>query len=360
MALLVLNVGSSSLKATLFDRKLKRLDDAEIKDLQTVGVERAFHLIMEKMRPENLMAIGHRFVHGGWKYTKSVRIDASVLHELEALKDFAPLHNPECLAVIHASKKMFARVPQIAVFDTAFHRTLPACAATYGIPRDLAKKYHIERYGFHGIAHAYLASRVRVKKLITLHLGNGCSAAAILQGKSVETSMGFSPAEGLVMGTRAGDIDFTILEYLHKVTKKSLKEITHLLNFESGLLGVSGKTSDVKALLKSREASCRLAIDLFCHRIVKVVGSYVAALNGVDAIAFSGGIGENSAEIRDKVCASLRYLGLKLSPQKNRGAKGLGPGEKRAIHGPSSCVEVFAIGADEDSFIAKEVRVIVH
>jgi len=370
MAILALNVGSSSLKATLFDLKLKRLRDGEIKDLhqevseiEVDGVSKkcrignlgnAFALLMKAMEIGELNGIGHRFIHGGPKYAKSVLIDEKVLRDLETLKHLAPLHNPECLAVIQASKKLFLEVPQVAVFDTAFHRTLPPHAATYGIPRHLSEKYHVERYGFHGISHAYMASRIRKKKLITLHLGNGCSGAAILNGKSIDTSMGFSPAEGLLMGTRAGDIDFTILEYLHKVTGQSLKQITHMLNFESGLLGVSGKTSDVKTLLSNKDPHSRLAIDLFCHRIVKTVGAYTALLGGMDAIAFSGGIGENSAEIRDKVCSSFGYLGLRLSSQKNRATIHLSPGDKRAIHSPTSAIEIYAIGADEDSFIAQE------
>lgn len=361
------------MKATLFDRHLKRLSDAEIKDLHSEESEieardvkkkcrihsdlkKAFSLLMDaiEIEPEKLVAIGHRFIHGGWKYAKSVQIDAKILRELESLKELAPLHNPECLAIIQASKKQFDEVPQIAVFDTAFHRTLPLPASTYGLPRRIAQKYHIQRYGFHGINHAYLASRVKKKKLITLHLGNGCSAAAILNGKSVETSMGFSPAEGLVMGTRAGDIDFTILEYLTKAEKKSLKEITHMLNFESGLLGVSGKSSDVKKLLEQKDPACRLAIEVFCHRVVKTVGAYVAVLNGVDAIAFSGGIGENAAMVREKICSRFGYLGLELASARNRAAIHLKPGEKRPIHSASSPIEVFAIGADEDSFIARE------
>jgi len=349
MAILILNVGSSSLKATLFDLKLNRLLDAEVK------IEEGFGALIKKMDLGPLTAIGHRFVHGGWKYTKPVRINAAILKDLKTLKELAPLHNPECLAVIESSRKMFPQVLQIAVFDTAFHRTLPPAASTYGIPHKLAKKLHIERYGFHGIAHAYLASRVPVKKLITLQLGNGCSAAAILNGKSVETSMGFSPAEGLLMGTRAGDIDFSILEYINKVEKKSLKEITHLLNFESGLLGVSGKTSDVRKLLTDKSPNSRLAIDLFCHRVIKTLGSYIAVLNGVDAIVFSGGIGENAAKIREKICSHFGYLGLKLSLPKNKETKQLLPGEKKVLHAPSSAIALYAIGADEDFFIAKEV-----
>jgi acetate kinase len=374
MALLALNIGSSSLKATLFDRNLNRLLDAEIKGIHSVkselniagikktcrihnNIHKAFALLMGAMRLEpttDLIGIGHRFIHGGWKYTKSIRLDAKTIRNLETLKKLAPLHNPESLAIIHASKQYFRHIPQIAVFDTAFHRTLPPAAAIYGIPQHLTKKFHIQRYGFHGIAHAYLASHLKKQKLITLHLGNGCSAAAILNGKSVETSMGFSPAEGLVMGTRAGDLDVTILEYLTKVTGKSIQSITHMLNFESGLLGVSGKTSDVKTLLSQKDRASRLAIELFCYRIIKTVGAYVAVLNGLDCLAFSGGIGENSVKIREKICSHLPYLGLKLSLPKNRASQHLKPGEKQSVQAASSTIEVYVINADEALFIARE------
>ncbi len=381
---LIFNVGSSSIKATLFTQTFERVLDAHCKEIHSKtsrlevhpgvqktcriqgDLQKAFALLIEALTPElakgALLGIGHRFIHGGWKYKTSQKIDEATLAHLKKLKDLAPLHNPECLAIIEASRRHFPKnIPQIAIFDTAFHRTLPPAASHYAIPKQLADKHHIQRYGFHGISHAYLSEKYaqitkkKTFKLITLHLGNGCSAAAILNGKSIETSMGFSPAEGLVMGTRAGDIDFTVLEYLAKAEKKSLQQITHLLNFESGLLGISGKTADMKTLMEhSRDnPRCQLAIDLFCHRIVKYIGAYCAVLQGVDAIIFSGGIGENAPLIRKMVCAKLKWLGVKITGN-NSGH--LLPGEVKKLHTAKSNVEIYTIATDEDLFMAQQIR----
>lgn len=391
----VLNIGSSSLKLSLFcinNRKLKRILDAQCKNIHAskpqielvthenkthikhIGggtIDKIFLFLMnevEKWIDPHLFStigIGHRFIHGGNKYTSSIVITPSSLRELEKLKDLAPLHNPDCLELIKASQKHSSKALQLAVFDTGFHSTLPSYASQYAIPHFLADKYHIKRYGFHGISHAYLTDKYfeytkkkkRLSKLITLHLGNGCSATAILNGLSIDTSMGFSPAEGLVMGTRAGDMDFTLIEFLCKKQHQSVSQVTHMLNFESGLEGISGKTADVKELLQNYEKDlhCRLAIDMFCYRIIKYIGAFAAILNGVDAIIFSGGIGENSPRIRQMICSKLKWLGLKLLAKKNSSIFDLNPGSIQKISTHSSLVELYVISTDENLFIAQEV-----
>lgn len=343
-----------------------------IKHFRKGEIDKIFLLLMkeiEKLIDPHLFSIigvGHRFIHGGDKYTSSMIITPSSLKELEKLKDLAPLHNPDCLTLIKASQKYFlSKARQIAIFDTAFHSTLPSYASQYAIPRSLASKYHIRRYGFHGISHAYLADKYfectkkkkRSSKLITLHLGNGCSATAILDGLSIDTSMGFSPAEGLIMGTRAGDLDFTLIEFLCKKQHKSVSQITHMLNFESGLEGISEKTADVKELLQNYEKNphCRLAIDMFCYRLIKYIGAFAAILNGVDAIIFSGGIGENAPLVRQMICLKLKWLGLKIAARKNNSVFDLNPGSIQKISAPSSSIELYVISTDENLFIAQEV-----
>jgi acetate kinase len=392
----VINIGSSSLKISLFciyKKRVERILDAHcrnihdsnpqieivtqakktcIKHLKEGQIDKIFLQLMEEIEKFidfhlfAIIGIGHRFIHGGDKYTTSMVINSSSLKELEKLKDLAPLHNPDCLKLIKASQKYFhSKMLQIAVFDTAFHSTLPSYASQYAIPHSLASKYHIKRYGFHGISHAYLTDKYfeytkkkkRPSKLITLHLGNGCSATAILDGLSIDTSMGFSPAEGLVMGTRAGDIDFTLIEFLCKQQHQSVRQITHMLNFESGLKGISGKTSNVKELLQSyeKDPNCRLAIDMFCYRIIKYIGSFTTILNGVNAIIFSGGIGENSPLIRQMICSKLKWLGLKISVKRNNSIVNSSPGSVQKINTPSSSVELYVISTDENLFIAQEV-----
>lgn len=391
----VINIGSSSLKVSFFwlnKGNLERILDAQCKDIHASNpqieivtqekknsikhleggqIDKIFLLLMKKIEKFidfhlfSTIGIGHRFIHGGDKYTTSTIINSSSLQELEKLKTLAPLHNPDCLTLIKASRKYFAsKALQIAVFDTAFHSTLPSCASQYAIPHSLASKHHIKRYGFHGISHAYLADKYfeytkrkkRPSKLITLHLGNGCSATAIQNGLSIDTSMGFSPAEGLVMGTRAGDLDFTLIEFLCKKQHQSVSQITHMLNFKSGLEGISGKTSNVKELIQKYEKDplCRLAIDMFCYRIIKYIGAFTAILNGVDAIIFSGGIGENSPLIRQLICSKLKWLKSKIA-QKNNSIVNSSPGSIQKISTPSSSIELYVISTDENLFIAQEV-----
>ncbi len=392
----VINIGSSSLKVSFFclnKGTLERILDAQCKDIHASNpqieivtqkkkpcikhlkggqVDKIFLLLMKEIEKFidfhlfSTIGIGHRFIHGGDRYTTSIIINSSSLKKLERLRALAPLHNPDCLTLIKVSQKYFgSKALQIAVFDTAFHSTLPSYASQYAIPHSLASKHHIRRYGFHGISHAYLTDKYfeytkkkkRPSKLITLHLGNGCSATAIQNGLSIDTSMGFSPAEGLVMGTRAGDMDFTLIEFLCKKQHQSVSQITHMLNFESGLEGISGKTSNVKELLQNyeKDPNCRLAIDMFCYRIIKYIGAFTAILNGVDAIIFSGGVGENSPLIRQMICSKLKWLGLKISVKKNNSIVNSSLGSIQKISPPSSSLELYIISTDENLFIAREV-----
>lgn len=367
MALLIaINEGSSSLKISVFERKGNQVGPLILD--QSIPFRKDARPSLKKivrnldLDPSKIVGIGHRFIHGGPKYTQSVLITPSVVRDLKKFNDLAPLHNPRCLALIEESNKIWPNIPQVAVFDTAFHRTLPSYAREYAIPQKLAKRYHIHKYGFHGISHAYLTQKLiehtgkNQQKIITLHLGSGCSLAAIRNGVSIETSMGFSPSSGLMMGTRAGDIDSTLFEYLNKKTKKGIKAITHMLNFESGLLGVSENTSDFKQILDRapKDPNCLLAQEMFYHRILQYIGAYTAILSGVDAIVFSGGIGENSAVLRSHLCEKLSWLGVKISLDKNKQATHLQAGDLHEISSPSSHIKVYVIATYENFLIAQE------
>ncbi|MCA9471894.1 MAG: acetate/propionate family kinase [Nitrospirales bacterium] len=312
-------------------------------------------------------AVGHRVVHGGNRFSQSTIIDASVLQEIEQFNDLAPLHNPTCLAGIVDARTFFGHdMPMVAVFDTAYHRTLPAHAATYAIPYELSKRHRIKRYGFHGIAHASLASHyanhteqsLKDQRIITLQLGNGCSMTAIAGGKSIDTTMGFSPSEGLMMGTRSGDLDPSIIGYLAKKEQVSVMGIQSWLNERSGLLGISGDTHDMRQLLQAarqkQDPRARLAIDMFCYRVQKYLGAYFAVLGGVNAIIFGGGIGENASEIRSKICDGLKWAGVHLNQERNKQAVGITPGEVTKISEDASPVAVYVIGTDEEDWIASE------
>jgi len=306
-------------------------------------------------------AVGHRVVHGGDLFTSAVAIDDDVLSRIESLNDLAPLHNPAAVSGIHAARKVFgAAAPMAAVFDTAFHHTIPETAATYAIPVELAKKHAIRRYGFHGMAHQYSLLRYgeltgrpeRQTDLITLHLGNGCSACAIRGGRSVDTSMGFTPLEGLVMGTRSGDLDPALVNYLARKEKVDAAEVERWLNHRSGLLGLSGRSNDMRELLSVYEtdARARLAVDVFCHRARKYLGAYLAVLGGADAVVFSGGIGENAPAVREKICAGMDWCGLSLDQEKNSGAVGT----ESLISSAGGRVHVYVIPSDEEAIIARE------
>jgi acetate kinase len=308
-------------------------------------------------------AVGHRVVHGGERFSHSMRIDDDVWRELEELIELAPLHNPHNLRGITAARAVLGPgVPQVAVFDTAFHHTLPETAFVYGIPYQLYRRYRVRRYGFHGTSHRYIAYRYRQltqksreeTKIITLHLGNGASACAIVGGRSIDTSMGFTPLEGLVMGTRSGDLDPAILDFISAKEGLSLREVDSLLNKQSGLLGVSGLTADMRELLAEEaehgDRRARLAIDLFCYRVKKYIGSYLAAMNGADAIVFAGGIGENSPDVRARICQDLDWLGIDVDETRNRA----NVGTEGRIDRDGSRVNLWAIPTDEELLIARD------
>jgi len=351
--ILALNCGSSSIKARLYEVVQKAL-----RPLQEIH-EKSLELVLGQIDPSTLLGIGHRFVHGG-KLRSSVRLTAKVMHSLESLVELAPLHNGPSLFGIQECQRYFGKnFMQVAVFDTAFFQAMPKISALYALPQELAKKYAIERYGFHGISHAYLweqykrATGNKRGKIITLHLGAGCSAAAIDAGRPIDTSMGFTPLEGLVMATRTGDMDPAILPYLSEKTKMSQDRVLDICNFESGLLGVSGRTSDMKMLLQlyGKHTGATLAIDLFCYRAVKYLGAYMAALGGLDAIIFSGGIGENAPKIRQLIIKQMNWHGITLDSAKNLRARS--PLQK--ISHQKSSVDVFVIATDENHSIANEV-----
>jgi len=277
-------------------------------------------------------AVGHRVVHGGEDFSGSVHITPEVIAAMEKNIDLAPLHNPANLAGIYAINKLLPKTPQVGVFDTAFHQTMPAYAYLYGLPYRLYEKYKIRRYGFHGTSHKYVAQQackflgmdIDHSKLITCHLGNGSSIAAVKNGKSVDTSMGLTPLEGLIMGTRMGDIDAGALLYLADKEDLSIDQMNKLINKESGVYGISGISPDMRELedaaAKGNERA-QLALDMFHYRVKKYIGAYVAAMGGVDAIVFTGGIGENGWETRRDICSGLEYLGLEIDPEKNTGLR---------------------------------------
>ena len=315
-------------------------------------------------------AAGHRVVHGGERFVRSVGIDDAVLRGIEETIDLAPLHNPANLRGIQAVRSVLGPgVPQVAVFDTAFHHTLPEQAYLYAIPYSLYRRHRVRRYGFHGTSHRFIAYRYRQLtgrsreevRLVTLHLGNGCSACAIAGGESVDTSMGFTPLEGLVMGTRSGDLDPAILDYIAQKEGLSLAEVESLLNKQSGLLGISGLTNDMRELLAEAEQfddrRARLAIDIFCYRVRKYVGAYLAALGGADAIVFAGGIGENAPAVRERICQGLEWLGVRVDPERNAAHVG---GREGRIGTDASRPEVWVIPTDEELLIARDTWRVVH
>jgi acetate kinase len=312
----------------------------------------------------DIEAVGHRVVHGGERFAHSVRIDEAVVKGIEDTIDLAPLHNPANLLGIRAAGSVLGpAIPQVAVFDTAFHQTLPERAYLYAIPYQLYRRYRVRRYGFHGTSHRYVAHRYRQltgrsrdeTRLVTLHLGNGCSACAIEGGESVDTSMGFTPLEGLVMGTRSGDIDPAILDYLGAKEGLSLAEVEGLLNKQSGILGISGLTNDMRELLAEAEEHddrrARLAIDIFCYRARKYVGAYLAAMGGADGVVFAGGIGENAPSIRAQICEGLEWMGLTLDPARNRELIG---GREGVISAEGARLAAWVIPTDEELLIARD------
>ena len=324
--------------------------------------------IKEIKSTADVQAVGHRVVHGGELFKESTLIDDRVLKGIEDCIDLAPLHNPNNVKGILAARDLFGKdVPQVAVFDTAFHHSLPEQAYLYAVPYHLYRRHRIRRYGFHGTSHRYVAFRYRALRglsreqtnIITLHLGNGCSAAAIKGGASVDTSMGMTPLEGLVMGTRSGDLDPAIVGVIARKEGLSASEVDTLLNTQSGLLGISGLTNDMRELqaeLKEHDdRRVRLAIEIFCYRARKYIGAYLAAMGGADAIVFTGGIGENSPEVRERICAGMEWAGLRLDASRNQQTVG----REGQISTDDSKLLAYAIPTDEELLIARDtVRVI--
>jgi len=401
MHILVLNVGSSSVKFQLIGTdgqaiaaaKDRRLAGGQI---ERIGGEAIVSLAATDQRPTKsavpirdhasavehiikwltsqesgvpissvaeIEAVGHRVVHGGERFTRSTKVDDDVWRELEELIELAPLHNPHNLRGITAARAVLGPgVPQVAVFDTAFHHSLPETAFVYAVPYQLYRRYRVRRYGFHGTSHRYIAYRYRqltekareATKIITLHLGNGASACAIVGGISVDTSMGFTPLEGLVMGTRSGDLDPAILDFVSAKEGLSLREVDSLLNKQSGLLGISGLTADMRELLAEEaehgDRRARLAVDVFCYRVKKYIGAYLAAMNGADAIVFAGGIGENSPDVRARICAGLEWLGIEIDAARNSAIVGA----EGRIDREGSRVNIWVIPTDEELLIARD------
>ena len=310
-------------------------------------------------------AVGHRVVHGGEKFTSSCLINDESMKAIEECNDLAPLHNPANLIGIRACQELMPGVPMVAVFDTAFHQTMPDVAYTYGIPYEYYEKYKVRRYGFHGTSHSYVSKRTAEivgkpydqMKIIVCHLGNGASISAVNCGKSVDTSMGLTPLEGLGMGTRSGDLDPAIIDFVGKKEGLSLDEMNEVLNKKSGMLGISGVSSDGRDLEAAAETGnkrAQLALDVFDYRVIKYIGAYAAAMNGVDAIAFTAGIGENNIKMRKDVCSSLTYLGVKLDEEKNNVR-----GEERIISADDSKVQVLLVPTNEELAIARETLALV-
>jgi acetate kinase len=310
---------------------------------------------------DEIDAVGHRLVHGGEKFNKSVLIDDEVIAKIEECIEIAPLHNPPNLAGINAIRELLPEVPQVGVFDTAFHQTMPPHAYMYGIPYSLYTKYGIRRYGFHGTSHRYVSQRacellgldINNSKLITCHIGNGGSITAIKNGKSIDTSMGFTPVEGLLMGTRCGDIDLGVVTFLMDKEMLGTDSASTLFNKHSGLLGISGVSSDMRDVnkaVKEGNEHAQLALDMYHYRIKKYIGAYMAALGGADAIVFTGGVGENGDSSRLQSCAGLEFLGIKIDAAVNATIHG----EEKVISTPDSAVKVIVVPTDEEFMIASD------
>jgi acetate kinase len=316
---------------------------------------------------DEIDAVGHRVVHGGEEFNSSVYITDEVIKKMEECIELAPLHNPPNLAGIYAVRELMGDVPQVGVFDTAYHQTMPPKAYMYGLPYSLYEKYAIRRYGFHGTSHRYVSRKgcdilgvpYEKQRIITAHIGNGGSLAAIYGGKSIDTSMGMTPVEGLIMGTRSGDVDAGIVSFIMEKENIGTQAISTLVNKHSGLLGVSGVSSDMRELREAMNAGNEraiLAFDMFVHRIKKYVGSYAAVLGGVDILMFTGGIGENASQVREGVCNDMEYMGIKLDLDKNNEIHG----DEAVISAPDSKVTVMVVPTDEEYMIASDTMEIVN
>lgn len=397
MKILVINCGSSSLKYQLLDMttqnplakglveriglagsvlthspasKEKEIITAEIPN-HTVAIQLVLDALLNKdygvvKDLSEINAVGHRVVHGGEKFAQSVLIDDEVMNAIEECIELAPLHNPPNIAGIEACQKLMPGTPQVAVFDTAFHQTMPAKAYLYGLPYELYEKYKIRRYGFHGTSHKYVSQRAAALlnrpleelKLISCHLGNGSSITAIEGGKSIETSMGFTPLEGLKMGTRSGDLDPAIVSFIMQKENLSSEQVNDFLNKKSGVLGLSGVSSDFRDIedaAKDGNMRAELALDAFAHDVKKYIGAYAAMLNGVDAIIFTAGLGENSIPMRENVCSGLDYLGVAVDPEKNNVR-----GKEVDVSKAEATTRVLVIPTNEELMIALDTEEIVQ
>ena len=396
MKVLVINCGSSSLKYQLFDMdneevmvkglverigiegsKLiqekgddKYIIEENMKD-HTEAVSHVFDALVDKENGvisdlNEIDAVGHRVVHGGEKITKSALIDKEVREAIVEYQKFAPLHNPANLMGLEACEKLLPNVKNVAVFDTAFHQTMPEESYIYALPYEYYEKYKIRRFGFHGTSHKYITNKaaemlekdVNEVNLITCHLGNGSSICAVENGKSIDTSMGFTPLEGLAMGTRCGDLDPAILPFIMDKENLSTEEINTLINKKSGVLGISGVSSDFRDIEEARDQGnkrAKLALDIFEKRVRGYIGSYMTELDHVDAIVFTAGVGENSVEMRESIVAGLKSLGIKLDPERNNVR-----GEDRLISSDDSSIKVFVIPTNEELMIARDTKELVE
>ena len=395
MKILVINCGSSSLKYQLIDSETEQVMAKGICERikldgtlthQATGKEKiqieapmpdhsaAVKIVLEKLLDpevgaikslEDINAIGHRVVHGGEKFASSALIDEEVLAAIEECNDLAPLHNPANLIGIRACESLMPGVPQVAVFDTAFHQTMPAYAYMYGLPYEYYEKYKVRRYGFHGTSHSFVSKRtaeilgkdIKDTKIVVFHLGGGASICAVEGGKSIDTTMGLTPLEGITMGTRSGNIDPAIIEFIANKEGKSIADIMNILNKESGVLGISGKSSDFRDLNKGiaeGDNRCDIAMNVFCYQAAKFIGGYVAAMNGVDAVVFTAGVGENDPLVRKLTCVRLKYLGVDIDDEANKLR-----GEEVKISSENSKVPVYVVPTNEELAIARETVALV-
>lgn len=362
--ILALNAGSATLKYKLLAMPAEEvLADGSLDHPGGDGIVQAAQEAIERCRPQGIDSVGHRLVHGGARFTEPVRVTPEVMEELRGLRELDPLHNPTETAMIETGLRLLPDVPAVAVFDTAFHRTLPETAWRYALPRDMSDRLHLRRYGFHGLSHQYVSGRLlrcldrgpEGTRLIVCHLGSGASVCALQDGLSVDTSMGMTPLEGLVMGTRSGDIDPGLLLYLLRSGAMTPEAVDDLLNHRSGLLGLSGRSGDVRELeqaARGGDGNAELALEAFAYRVCKYIGAYAAVLNGVDAVAFTGGIGERSPSMRNRICRRLAYLGLRLDAARNDAARG----EPARINADAATVQAWVIPTDEERQIARETH----
>lgn len=391
MKVLVVNCGSSSLKFQFIDSETEKVlakglcerigidgrlaytkagCDKEITDKPMPTHTEAIKYVLEAlMNPstgvisslDEVSAVGHRVVHGGEKFTSSVVIDDEVIKYIDACSELAPLHNPANLIGITACKEVMPDTPMVAVFDTAFHQTMPKKAYMYGLPLEYYDKYLVRKYGFHGTSHSFVSKRTAELiakdynkcKIIVCHLGNGASVSAVMNGRCVDTSMGLTPLEGLVMGTRSGNIDPSIIEFISHKENKTIEEVMHILNKESGIYALSGNISsdirDITAAADAGNENAANAIDIFCYSVAKYIGAYLAAMNGVDAIAFTAGIGENDEAVRSKICSYLTFFGAVLDEKANDVH-----GKDAIISTPDSKITLLAVPTNEELAIARE------